>query len=572
MNNRRFDMWTGIRSAIARLALALGAAGCAINPVPTPASGSSGSNDQGMGTKNLPGGTADAMSSSDIGKMPDAAASDVGGTAQDDAAGDASPVGYTGLTQAGAQDFGQFRKILEAGGIPTSSSLDDLGFFAEHKLDYPAPTCGQDMCLHALLGIMANMISGSTCTVLQLGLNTPLTVDKLVRPPLHLVIALDVSGSMAGAPLDAVKQGLQQMLDHFKPGDRLSLVTFADDVKVVLEWQDIAAATALEKAILGLQAGSKTDLYGGVFTAYQVAAKHQKPNQQNRVLLLTDGAASKGLLAPQKLVSLATAWAKLGIGITTVGVGEGVDVALLRDIAAVGAGSSYFLDKPAAVKEVFTEEVETFVVPVALDVHIAVAAGSGYVIRGVYGTHGWKGGPDGGVIDIPTLFLAGRTTAAKPLPAQGTARRGGGGAILVELIALPGVQDKSVGHIKLNWTHPQTGQVLSQEVQVDGPYMPGVSIPDQGVFTNPTVEKAFAMLNIYPGLKMACQLAADSDPGAARGVLEALDGVARAWEKQHPDPDIDDDLKYVELFIANLKALAKQTPVSKPPEPWPKKD
>jgi len=58
----------------------------------------------------------------------------------------------------------------------------------------------------------------------------------------------------------------------------------------------------------------------------------------------------------------------------------------------------------------------------------------------------------------------------------------------------------------------------------------------------------------------------------ARGVLEAMDSVARAWEKTHPDPDIDDDLKYVELFIANLKKLAQQTPLSKPPEPWPKKD
>ena len=37
------------------------------------------------------------------------------------------------------------------------------------------------------------------------------------------------------------------------------------------------------------------------------------------------------------------------------------------------------------------------------------------MIRGVYGTHGWKGGPTGGVIDIPTLFLANDLTGNSEL-------------------------------------------------------------------------------------------------------------------------------------------------------------
>lgn len=564
-----------LRHGFLALVWTLGLSSCAINPVPTPFGGSDKAS-EGTGTA-----TADASSSMDIGAVGGDAKTDTstGGTDSGGWGDDASDVsapdatgGFTGLTQAGAQDFGQFRQILEAGGVPTPGSLDDLGFFAEHKLDYPAPTCGQDMCLHALLGIMGNMITGSTCTVVQMGLNTPMTVDKLVRPPLHLVVAVDISGSMQGAPLQGVQQGLQQMLDHLKPGDHLSIVTFADTVQTVVEFQDPQGNANVEKAILQLEAGQQTDLYAGLFTAYQVAAKHALPTQQNRVLLVTDGTATKGLQVPGKLVSLAQGWATQGIGITTVGVGKGVDAAVLSQIAEIGAGSSYFLDKAAAIKEVFTEEVATFVVPVALDVHIAVSPGSGYVIRGVYGTHGWHGDANGGSIDIPSLYLAGRTEAQQPLPGTGEGRRGGGGAILVELIALPGVQDKTVGALTMAWKHPQTGKVVTQEVTVDGPYLPGVQIPDGGVFTNPTVEKGFVMLNLFVGLQMACALAGDGDPGAARGVLEALDLVARQWEKGHPDPDIDDDLKYVEMFVANLKKLANQTPVGKPPEPWPKKD
>ena len=562
-----------IHLALLCLGAGLSLSACAINPVPTPfGSSDKASSGSGVATMTdasagdgMAAGTDSGQFGADSAASKDAAASDISGA-------DATVAGYTGLTQAGAQDFGQFRQILESGAIPPPWSLDDLGFFAEHKMDYPAPTCGQDMCMHALLGIMGNMITGSTCTVLQLGLNTPMTVDKLVRPPLHLVVAVDVSGSMQGEPLQAVRQGLQQMLDHLQPEDHVSIVAFSDTVTTLVDYQTLANSAQIEKAILSLESGQQTDLYGGLFTAYQVAAKHQKSTQQNRVLLVTDGTPTKGLQNPAKLVSLAQAWAKKGIGITTVGVGKGVDAAVLRQIAEIGAGTSYFLDKPAAVKEVFTEEVLTFVVPVALDVHIAVTPGAGYVIRGVYGTHGWQGGPNGGNIEIPSLYLAGRTEAGTPLPGQGEGRRGGGGAILVELIALPGIQDKGVGALQLTWTHPLTGVKKTQDVNVEGPIVPGGQIPDGGLFTHPTVEKGFVMLNVFVGLKMACALALDGDPGAARGVLEALDKVARAWEKAHPDPDIDDDLKYVELFVKNLKLLANQTPIGVPPEPWPKKD
>ena len=96
----------------------------------------------------------------------------------DDAAGESSAApadpgpGATGISQGGAQDFGLFRQILEDGGIPAPDTLDDLGFFAEHKLDYPAPSCGGDVCMHGLLGVMGNMISGSSCTLIQIGMNS----------------------------------------------------------------------------------------------------------------------------------------------------------------------------------------------------------------------------------------------------------------------------------------------------------------------------------------------------------------------------------------------------------------
>src|SRR5690606_8924952 len=70
-----------------------------------------------------------------------------------------------GVGQGGAQDFGLFREILLDGGIPGPETIDDLGFFAEHKIELPKAECGENVCIHGMLGVMGNMISGSNCTV-----------------------------------------------------------------------------------------------------------------------------------------------------------------------------------------------------------------------------------------------------------------------------------------------------------------------------------------------------------------------------------------------------------------------
>lgn len=484
--------------------------------------------------------------------------------------------GGAGITQAGAQDFGLFRQILEAGQIPAPSTIDDLGFFAEHKLEYPAPDCGDDVCVHALLGVMGNMITGSNCTMIQIGMNTPIDPTKIERPPLHLVLAIDVSGSMQGAPIDSVKQGLSRMLDHLEDGDIISLVTYSSAATVVLEAVPLAEQKQeIDIAFKELAANGKTNIYDGLFTAFSLADQYREEGQSSRVILLSDGAATTGIENIAKTQSLAEAWAKTGVGLTTIGVGEDFEVDLMRGLAEVGAGNFYFLEDPTAVKEVFTEEVKTFLFPVALDVEIDVAAGPGYTVRQAYGTNGWSGGFAGGTVSIPTLFIAGRTDVDEPIE---DGRRGGGGAIMLEMLPnfatnlsgqLTPDELAHVGTVELAFTDPVSGVRKTQTIKIDNPYEPG-DWPEEGHFSDETVQKGFVMLNILVGFQMAAALAQDSDPGGARGLLENLRGEVTNWLDRHPDPDIEDDLKYIDLFIANLQAdTLFQTPVTAPPEPWP---
>ncbi|HSN98331.1 MAG TPA: VWA domain-containing protein [Candidatus Nanopelagicales bacterium] len=480
--------------------------------------------------------------------------------------------GSTGISQGGAQDFGLFRQILEDGGIPGPSTLDDLGFFAEHKLDYPEPACGGDVCMHGLLGVMGNMISGSSCTLIQIGMNSPIDLATLERPPLHVVLAVDTSGSMAGAPMEYLKAGLVEMIPALQPTDKVSLVTYSGSASVRLDHVDATEVEVLEQAFEGLFAAGSTNLYDGLFTAFSVAEARFDPGYQNRVLFMSDGVATAGIESPARLRALAEGYARMGVGITSIGVGREFDIDVMRDLSEVGAGNFYFLEDPAAVQEVFADEVKTFLVPVALDAELDVAVGGGYAIRGVYGTNGWSSAEGGGTISIPSLFLAGRQSAEEPI-AEG--RRGGGGAILLELVPREdqgGVSEPyKVGSLSLQYRNPLTGALVTQQAEITAPNTPEAP-PEEGFFTDATVEKGFVMLNIYAAFKLATELAFDSDPRTARVTLEALRPNVALWLETTPDPDIADDLRYVDMFIQNLlavEATVQPYEPADPPNPWP---
>jgi Ca-activated chloride channel family protein len=92
-----------------------------------------------------------------------------------------------------------------AGGSRCPRTIEPTGFFAEHHTTLPAPTCGDRLCLHAMLSVAPDLVKGGWKTLIQLGVNTPLDPDSFPRPPLDLVVVVDRSGSMAGRGQDHLR-------------------------------------------------------------------------------------------------------------------------------------------------------------------------------------------------------------------------------------------------------------------------------------------------------------------------------------------------------------------------------
>ena len=479
-----------------------------------------------------------------------------------------------GVGQGGAQDFGQFKEILERGEIPGPNTLDDVGFFNEHKMELPTPTCSNDVCLHGLFGEMGNMISGSDCITVLVGMNTAIDVSKLERPPLNLSLVIDTSGSMEGEPIQYVREGLMRMLDGLESVDRITLITFSNTAQVQVQ-AVTGDSPELINAIDAIDANGGTNIYDGLRTGFELVAENYKEFAQNRVVFLSDGLATEGITNGAKIVAMAAGYAGQGFGLTTIGVGADFDVELMRTLSEQASGSFYFLEDPTAVKEVFHEEVTSFLVPLAEDVSLDVDIGDAYVLRGIYGTKLFEFSSGVGNIDIPNLQLAHRTSTDDH---EDGGRRGGGGAILLELLRKQGQPaTKAVGDLMLRYRVPHTESYVDQKVAIQVPVDPDQVDLEKGTFDDVTAQKGFVMLNIFVGFQMAATRAQQGDINGAYNVLDSLDTNVDGWLAVNPDFDIEDDLKYVRLFKDNLLAVgATEPPPTQPgelpppqPEPWP---
>jgi Ca-activated chloride channel family protein len=190
---------------------------------------------------------------------------------------------------------------------------------------------------------------------------------------------------------------------------------------------------------------------------------------------------------------------------------------------------------------------------------------AGYDLRNVYGTKQAEVYGNEGHIEIPILQIAHRTSDTD----NDSGRRGGGGAIIMELLPT-GEDPGEVGRVELAYTTPITGEPVEQFVEISSPLGPWETPPD-GYFTGDSVAKGFVMLNIYIGFELAAERASFGDDAGALSILVPLYASVETWLVDNPDADIEDDLFYVGLFIDNLEARTPSLPntPSPAPEPWP---
>jgi uncharacterized membrane protein len=184
--------------------------------------------------------------------------------------------------------------------------------------------------------------------ILPVKMKSPDTEEKYA---VALSLVIDRSGSMSGQKIEIAKSASIGTLDLLTRKDYLSVVAFDSSAHQVVPITRIGSTSkqALMSRISTINAGGGTNIYPGMQLGHadlgSVRAKVK------HMIVMTDG-QSEGSGYPQ----LAAQMQSEGITISTVAVGGGADVALLRSVAAAGGGTFYFAQDASQIPQIFTQD------------------------------------------------------------------------------------------------------------------------------------------------------------------------------------------------------------------------
>jgi Ca-activated chloride channel family protein len=477
-----------------------------------------------------------------------------------------TPGSFGNVGTGGGQDFAAFRAALAAGLIPAPASLDATGFFAEHFTSLPAPTCGQTFCLHGLLSVSPDLARGGEWTLLQMGMNSAIDPATITKPPLDIVVVLDRSGSMAASgKMDYAHQGIKLLIEALGDADTFTFIAFDDKVETLFGPARVADKASVEAIVDGVQPRNGTDIFDGLEAGYKAALSVGDETQQRRVIFLTDGLPTVGDVDHGHIEAMSAGYNAKYIGLTTIGLGGDVDAGLLRQLSEQGGGNFYFAEKPAAVQEVFTQELAFFVAPIAYDLKLTFDKLPAYSVKNVYGTNLWKATAAGGAVSIPSVFLVSRTSS---MPDATGGRRGGGSAIMAELgpdaTQIPAAGACDVARLHLEYRLPGSTTIETQDATIS--YDVGnvglVTTGDAaaGYYSSRDVEKNTIILGVFVALRDATALA-QTNPAGALTALTAFQPKFKVRIAGWADADLIDDVAIVQQYVDVLHAHVPNAPM-----------
>jgi Ca-activated chloride channel family protein len=197
------------------------------------------------------------------------------------------------------------------------------------------------------------------------------------RPPVNLALVLDRSGSMDGEKINHARKAAIMAVEQLIPTDRVAVVSFSDDVTVMLPSTRADDLGQVRDAIERIQAGGSTALYAGVSKGAAEVRNYMNRNQVNRVILLSDGLANVGPSSTGALGDLGDTLARDGIPVTTIGLGLGYNEDLMTTLARNSAGNHAFAENAVDLERIFQAEFGDALAVVAQDVTVRIQCADG---------------------------------------------------------------------------------------------------------------------------------------------------------------------------------------------------
>jgi secreted protein with Ig-like and vWFA domain/type II secretory pathway pseudopilin PulG len=262
------------------------------------------------------------------------------------------------------------KAALERGQAPDAATIRPEEFYNAFDYGDPSPAAGEavscrvEQAAHPFLQ-QRNLV--------RIAMKVP-AAGRGAGQPLRLTVMLDTSGSMERDDRAAtVRAALTALTSLLGPDDRVTLVGFARTPTLLAESVPGDQAAKIIELAARTPAEGGTNLEEALALAGKLAMRQKLATAQNRIVLLTDGAANLGDADPQALAKRVEALRQNGIAFDACGVvADGLDDSVLEALTRKGDGRYAVINSPEEADANFARQLAGAFRPAAKDVKVQV--------------------------------------------------------------------------------------------------------------------------------------------------------------------------------------------------------
>tara|TARA_B110000908_G_C10267943_1_gene466650 strand:+ start:5543 stop:7681 length:2139 start_codon:yes stop_codon:yes gene_type:complete len=258
------------------------------------------------------------------------------------------------------------RNPLHASDLKPNRALKDA--IQSFLQGYSEEKKSNTVCEHTYDTKSVNIKCVSSDKLLMLEFENPEGID---RHSLDLAMVIDISGSMTQEAtitnssgtkeshglslLDIVKHGARTIINCMGPNDRVSIITYSDDSKVVFPLRYMTDENKLDalSKLNTINTEGCTNIWAGLEEGMKVL-DYNKNNNQRSLLLLSDG--QPNVIPPRGHIPMLHRFMDKHpdcCNINTYGFGYNVDSKLLSDLAKYGNGGYYMIPESSFLGTIF---------------------------------------------------------------------------------------------------------------------------------------------------------------------------------------------------------------------------
>lgn len=277
--------------------------------------------------------------------------------------------------------------------------------------------------------------------------DAPLADPVTSQAQRSLALVIDASGSMQGRPLEEAKRCAEMVVSRLHAADRLAVVQFDQDARLLWPAVEVGDARALTQAIQSIQPGGSTALHDGWLLGVKTLSSCPVDGLR-RVILLSDGEANRGERNPIVIAAQCAEWANQGITTSTYGLGASFNEDLMVAMAERGGGNQYFGQTADDLMAPFEQELSLIDSRCLSDVRVSFRAPAGITVDvlnelpvdgGIYRLPDLAYGSETWALlrlTVPTWVLEGGAQGAELLQVQVSGRSRDGSTMALEPVQL----------------------------------------------------------------------------------------------------------------------------------------